>query len=440
MERGWWDVAVDTTRYRMHVPAPLVRLLGQLLPRPDLVLVLTAPARVISERKRELAPEEIRRQTSEWKTALPRRVERAEIDASAPIDEIASRARDEIFARLSSRAVRRLGAGWTAPLWSSQRWLFPRGTRPASAAALSIYQPVTTRARAGWGAARLAARAGAFRLLPRADAPPAHVREAIAGFVPPGGTFAVMRANHPGRHVVAIVDQYGRTSAIAKVADDEKGRARLRAEAESLERLRPCITPPVSAPRVISHQDGVLVLEAVAWHPRRVPAVLPIDVARACGLLYRRTASADGSTGAAHGDLAPWNVLRTETGWTLVDWEDASDYAPPFTDVLHYLVQSHALLGRPTRRDLLASVRTGRGTDGAAIRVYALAAGVAAGVAFGELRAYLERTLPTLDPHTRDGRRGIRARRALLVAIEEAKVNSPDDAVAPPNARAKRKR
>ena len=425
MERGWWDIAMDATRYRMHVPAQFVRLLGHLLPRPDLVLVLNAPAGVVSERKRELAPEEIQRQTDAWRAALPSRIDRAEIDTSASIDDVATRARDEIFTRLSSRAVRRLGAGWTA-IPPSQRWLFPRGPRAASAAALSIYQPVTARGRAGWGAARLAARAGAFRLLPHSDAPPARVREAIAQFVPRGATLAATRANHPRRHVVAIVDQYGRTSAIAKVADDDEGRARLRAEAESLERLAPCITPPVTAPRVIAHEDGVLVLEPVAWRPRPVPSMLPIDVARACGLLYRRTASADGSRGAAHGDLAPWNVLRTETGWTLVDWEDASEDAPPFTDVLHYLVQAHALLRRPTRRDLLASVRTGRGTDGAAIRVYGLAAGVAAGVAFGELRAYLERTLPTLDPQTRDGRRGIRARRALLAAMDAEEDDARD--------------
>ncbi|HYZ13522.1 MAG TPA: hypothetical protein VFA08_07950 [Actinomycetota bacterium] len=436
MERGWWDMAVDPTRYRMQVPAQLVRLLGHLLPRPDLVLVLTAPERLVSERKRELSPEEIRRQTDAWKVALPRRFERTEIDGSASMDDVAARARDEIFARLSSRAMRRLGAGWIA-IPPSRRWVFPRGPRATTAAALSIYQPVTGRGRVAWGAARLAAHAGAFRLLPRGDAPPARVREAIAQFVPRGATLAAMRANHPGRHVVAIVNQYGQTSAIAKVADDDEGRERLRAEAESLDRFSPYITRPVTVPRVIAHEDGVLVLESVTWQPRPVPSRLPIDVARACGLLYRRTASADGSRGAAHGDLAPWNVLRTETGWTLVDWEDASEDAPPFIDVLHYLVQAHALLRRPTRRDLLASVRTGRGTDGAAIRVYALAAGVAAGVAFGELRAYLERTLPTLDPQTRDGRRGIRARRALLAAMEAEEDKDTDGAVARPNARAK---
>lgn len=427
VERGWWDIAVDPTRYRMHVPERLVRLLGSLLPLPDLVIVLTTPQRVMSERKQEIALEELRRQTQAWKHVLPRRVERIDIDASASIDDVAARARDEIFARLSDRAMRRIGPGWTgAPPGSSHRWLFPRGPRETASAGLLIYQPVTTRGRVAWKAARIAARIGAFRLLPHGDAPPRRVREAIAPFVPARATLATMRANHPGRHVVAVVDEDGRTAAIAKVAEDEEGRAGLRAEADALKRLAPSVEAPVTAPLVIAHDEGLLVLEAAAWRPRRTPSKLPIDVARACGTLYRTTATADGSRGAAHGDLAPWNVLRTETGWTLVDWEDASEDAPPFTDVLHYLVQAHALLRRPSQRDLLASVKTGRGTDGAAIRVYALAAGVAAGVAYDVLRSYLERTLPTLDPATRDGRRGIRARLALLAAIEADEAGALD--------------
>ena len=418
IERGWWDIAVDPRRYRLRVPSELVRFLGHLLPRPDLVLVLSAPEEVLSQRKGEISAVEARRQTEAWKDALPRRVDRAEVDASDSIDAVAAASRDAIFERLSSRAMRRLGAGWTGvPPGSSRRWLFPRGPRNAAVAGLSIYQPVTPQGRIGWEIARLGARVGAFRILPSADAPPRAVRESIAPFVPARAILATMRANHPGRHVVAVIDERGRTIAIAKVAEDDEGRARLRSEAESLARLGPCITGPVRAPGLIAHDDGLLVLEAAAWHPRWRPWVLPVEVARASGELYRRTASPDGAHGAAHGDLAPWNVLRTDTGWTLVDWESASDDAPPFTDVLHYLVQAHALLGRPSRSDLIASVRTGRGSDGAAIRVYGLAAGVAAGVAFDVLRDYLERTIPALDPETRDGRRGIRARRSLLAAI-----------------------
>jgi thymidylate kinase len=417
VERGWWDVAVDPRRYRMDVPPALVRFLGHLLPKPDLVLLLKAPATVLSLRKGELSDDEARRQSDAWNDVLPTNVDRTDVDASAPIDEVAAGARDAIFKRLSDRAVRRLGSGWTGMPPGSHRWLFPRGPRATAASGLAIYQPVTYRGRVGWEIARSIARAGGFRLLPHAEAPPRSVREAVAPFVPARSTLATMRANHPSRHVVAVIDEGGRMHAIAKVASDDHGNARLHAEADAMGRLASCLSSPVHAPRLIAEGDGVLVLEVVQWRPRTRPWVLPIDVARASGELFRRTASPDGKRGAAHGDLAPWNVLLTDGGWTLVDWESASTEAPPFTDVLHYLVQAHALLGRPSRRDLIASVATGSGSGGAAIRVYGLAAGVSAGIAFDVFHEYLERTLPTLDPHTRDGRRGIRARRSLLRAI-----------------------
>ena len=421
MERGWWDIAVDPRRYRMRAPPALVRVLGHLLPRPDLTLVLNAPEGVLASRKGEISDEEARRQNAAWRSTLPRRVQRAYIDASASIDDVAADARDAIFDCLSDRASRRLGSGWTGMPPGPHRWLFPRGPSGTAETGLSIYQPVTARGRVGWELARLGARVGGFRLLPRAEAPPKSVRAAIATFVPPRSTLATMRANHPRRHVVAIIDEQGRMHSIAKLARDDEGRAQLRSEAAALMRLGSCLSPPVHAPRLMAQGDGVLVLEAVQWRPRARPWVLPIDVARACGELFRQTASSDGERGAAHGDLAPWNVLLTDDGWTLVDWENASDEAPVFTDVLHYLVQAHALLGRPSRRDLISSVATGRGSGGAAIRVYALAAGVSAGVAFDVLREYLERTLPLLDPKTRDGRRGIRARRSLLAAIDSGR-------------------
>ena len=418
IERGWWDIAVDPRRYRMRVSPSLVRFLGRLLPRPDLVLVLDAPGRIMAERKGEISDDEARRQSEAWRGALPSRVDRTFVDATPSSDEVAAGARNAIFDRLSKRTTQRLGAGWTAMPPGSRRWLFPRGPRKAAETALSIFQPVTARGRVGWEVARFAARAGAFRLAPRAEAPPRSVCEKVAPYVPPRSTLATMRATHPHRHVVSVIDEQGRPRAIAKVALDDEGRANLRAEAEALRRLGPCVKPPVHPPRLIAQGDGVLVLEAVQWRPRRRPWVLPIDVARASGELFRRTASSDGERGGAHGDLAPWNVLLTDGGWTLVDWENASEEAPPFTDVLHFLVQAHALLGRPSQRDLIASVATGRGSGGAAIQVYGLAAGASAGIAFDVFREYLERTLPTLDPNTRDGRRGIRARRSLLTALE----------------------
>ena len=54
-ESGWWDVAVDPRRYRLTSPPRMVRTLGYVLLRPDLVLLLEAPSQVILERKSELS-------------------------------------------------------------------------------------------------------------------------------------------------------------------------------------------------------------------------------------------------------------------------------------------------------------------------------------------------------------------------------------------------
>ena len=90
--------------------------------------------------------------------------------------------------------------------------------------------------------------------------------------------------------------------------------------------------------------------------------------------------------------------------------------ASPFFDVFHYLTQSHALLGRPRKRQLLGGIIGERGWVAAAIRAYAEAAGLAAQSAAGHFPTYLEKSAEDLDGSTRDGKAGLRARRALLAA------------------------
>ncbi|MGH3609356.1 MAG: hypothetical protein ACRDRD_14875, partial [Pseudonocardiaceae bacterium] len=91
LERGWWDVAIDQRRYRLRSSGWLLRALGHLLPRPDLVIVLRAPAQVLYSRKPELSTAEFERQLNDWTTVLPVRVRRAFIDAGrAPADVLDS--------------------------------------------------------------------------------------------------------------------------------------------------------------------------------------------------------------------------------------------------------------------------------------------------------------------------------------------------------------
>jgi len=44
---------------------------------------------------------------------------------------------------------------------------------------------------------------------------------------------------------------------------------------------------------------------------------------------------------AIHGDMAPWNILRSEDRLVLIDWEHFSPSAPYFSDPAHYVLSVH---------------------------------------------------------------------------------------------------
>lgn len=418
LERGYWDIAVDPRRYRIAAPARLVTMLGRLLPRPDLFLVLEAAPDVVMARKAEIEPAELERQTRAWREVLPRRPERAYIDASLPPDEVRAVAREAVFSALARRATGRLGPGWAGlPTRSAPRWMLPRGPRRSALSAFSIYQPVTLRGRSGWEAGRALAATGLFRVWPRGAGPPEAVRTIVAPFMPPRSTLAVLRPNHPHRFVAMILGHDGRPHAVAKVALDDAGRLALEAEAGNLVSFGRLLQPPLRAPRILDVAPGLLLLEAVRWSARARPWVLPPDVAHGLGLAYSASSDGDREVGMAHGDCAPWNLLRAPDGWVLVDWEGARADAPPFFDIAHYLVQGHSLLGRPTLRELLPD-ESERSWVRVAVRAYADGARRPASDWRSSLIGYLRTSAASLDPSIRDHARGLAGRERLLRALD----------------------
>lgn len=421
IERGWWDIAVDPKRYRLDVPGWLVHGLGTFLPRPDLALVLEADPQVLAQRKAELAEDEVARQMSAWKNALPSTVHRAHLDASRSSDVVADETRRRIQRLLETRTMSRLSAGWlTLPRRGPSRWLLPRGPRAAARAALAVYHPMTGRGRLGWEAARLWAASGALRLLPRGEGPPRPVVKALAGHLPPRSTIAVARMTHPGRgrYLALVVGEQGQLHAVAKVATDAEAAQALDEEADRIQAVGQLLPPPLSAPGILCREPGLLLLEAVDWRPRRSPWRLEEEVAHALGAFYSNGAQEGQQLlGPAHGDCAPWNLLQTQDGWVLIDWEDASAEQHPYFDLCHYLVQAHALLGRPSSRVLLEGFREGKGWVGRTVRAYADGAGVPAGQAEAALRSYLISSPARLRPRTSAERDGLTARRRLLASL-----------------------
>ena len=412
-ERGWWDYVVDPRRYRLHPStARVARWLGRMLPRSDLVLVLEAPAETILARKSELTASEISRQIDVWRQ-LPLRERRVYIDASRPTDEVVGRAAGEVLGVMRSGASEN-AAGWTR----HPRWILPRAPRQVAAASLRIYHPVTMRARAGWEAARVIAKGGGFRLFPKGKGAPAWIVQALTDHIPKGGSFAVSRANHPSRYTAMVLTENGDPHSFAKLANDDKGREALRNESTALTTLTAGLPAPLAAPRVLYQKPGLLLLEPFAWKPRLRPWMLPPEVASAMGV-FNRSGSQDGDSreGLSHGDFAPWNLLKTETGWGLIDWEESTERRPPFFDVFHYIVQGHSLLRRPDASSILNGL-TGQGWIGEAISAYAGETAVSAAELDQLFVDYLRESLLQMRLETAEGRRGFESRSRLLETLQ----------------------
>jgi Phosphotransferase enzyme family len=415
VERGWWDVGIDSRRYRLRASPAVVRALGVLLPHPDLALVLHGDPHAVALRKGELVTAEVARQNALWrKTPVGRR--KVVLDAAEPEDAVLGRAVAAVRTTLA-----RPGPRWatlpSAPLGRADppafdgdgsgpepRWWLPRDSRRVLRDGLLLYHPVTAKGLAVRQAAWFLAGAGLGRLLPGCEEPPAELGRAIetrvrdaleqAGLEPPSDlVFAAARCARRGRFVAVCFDREGSPTAIAKIALRDDGRVSLAHEAANLARLRH-LPAPLEAPTILARGDGVLLFAVERWCPRRLPLRMPTEVAKGLGELF--VSRGDSSVGPAHGDAVPWNLLRTRTGWLLVDWENATE-APPFHDVFHYLVHSFATLGRPRGEEILDGL-AGKGWVGAVIRAYAEGAGVAPEAAPPLLARYLE---SNIDPGRR---------------------------------------
>jgi hypothetical protein len=279
---------------------------------------------------------------------------------------------------------------WVAlPTTSSPRWYLPSTGGSVARKSLSVYRPVSLKALVGWRIARTGAQAGIFRMLPRTPIPE-ELQSALGSLRGLGEIAALARTNHSQRWIALILAPKGRYS-IAKIALDEGGAARLDTEHENLMQFGGLLPEPLRAPRVVHYRYGALVMEAVTSRPRLSPSVLPERVASALGGFFsatRRTRSLP-PTGLAHGDCAPWNLLRHENSWVLIDWESAATAQLPFLDLIHYHVSSYVELGRPSLSSLRAGF-VGRGPISKVIQAYAANAGHPPSAAEGYFHLYVE--------------------------------------------------
>jgi peptidoglycan/xylan/chitin deacetylase (PgdA/CDA1 family) len=309
------------------------------------------------------------------------------------------------------------GPDWVVLPWSrSPRWFLPREPSVNARSGLSVYHPVTIRSRLGWEATRAVAGLGTFRHLRGSGLMPREIWEAAGPHIPVGGTLATARANHPGRFLALVLDADGRPTTFIKVARDTFGSEALATEREALQEFGGHVPAPLMASELLSYSRGVLVFRAMDWRVRTFPWRLPEEVAFAIGVFFRRASSDSSGTGAAHGDFAPWNLLRMESGWGLVDWESFHTGAPPYYDLFHYLVQSNSQLRRPLIQTILDGLK-GKGWVGGVIGAYAAGSEVDVRDSAHFLREYLLISAANLGQDA--PRRGIRVRSIMTDKLRE---------------------
>lgn len=108
-DRYYHDLLADPARYRYGGSLLLARLLGKLLPQPDLVFILDAPAEVLQSRKQEVPFEESVRQRTAYRQ-LKGEYERAYIiDASEPLDKVVASVLAHTITFMEQRTAKRLG-------------------------------------------------------------------------------------------------------------------------------------------------------------------------------------------------------------------------------------------------------------------------------------------------------------------------------------------
>jgi thymidylate kinase len=108
-DRHFIDILIDPRRYRYGGPRWALRLNTWLMPRPDLVLLLDAPAETLQARKQEVPFAETARQRALYREFVRGLRNGHVIDAAGSRQHVAAQAASIILDRQAERCDRRLG-------------------------------------------------------------------------------------------------------------------------------------------------------------------------------------------------------------------------------------------------------------------------------------------------------------------------------------------
>ncbi len=108
-DRYVYDLLVDSKRVRYGGPRWLLRLVALVVPRPDLVILLDAPAEVLWSRKQEVVFEEVVRQRNAYLQVVSKLPSAIVVNAAQPVGDVIRDVNGAIVAHFSRRTAGRLG-------------------------------------------------------------------------------------------------------------------------------------------------------------------------------------------------------------------------------------------------------------------------------------------------------------------------------------------
>ena len=107
IDRYYYDFFVDQRRYRLSVPLFVVRLGHFFLKKPDLVVLLDAPAEVLQGRKQEVPLEETERQRQAYLALVKGLPNGRVVDATQPPEKVGADITGAILAFMAERTAKR---------------------------------------------------------------------------------------------------------------------------------------------------------------------------------------------------------------------------------------------------------------------------------------------------------------------------------------------
>jgi thymidylate kinase len=107
IDRFYYDFFVDQRRYRLRVPQTVVRLGHFFLKKPDLVVLLDAPAEVLQSRKREVPLAETERQRAAYRELVGGLRNGRIVDATQAPEKVGADISRAILDFMAERAAKR---------------------------------------------------------------------------------------------------------------------------------------------------------------------------------------------------------------------------------------------------------------------------------------------------------------------------------------------